>query len=636
MLALCHPRLTVACRAWGVCVSVGKDVDDTLALLYLGRLAQIGRIRLVGVITTGGRTAERAELALELLDAVLRTGVNQCELAPPVQSRVSVVAGANEPLSAGAEGGSDWQNAPLVVRGEQRPDAGLRGELSDPDEAARFILHACTTCHGWLRVLVLGPVTDLARAARLDAALLRSGIVSLHLQGQLIPGSSASDGPLVPDPEAYNIRCDVAGATEALAAFDGGSTRFFAVGKHAAYRTPIAASDFRRWDGGAGHWLPRPKLLETALTGIRQLARDAPATFERACGIAPDALPPSDSTDAFVDVLPHVSCPYDVLAAMTILPDVCDKFFDATYVLQEPGGRRVGLIGHADTENCNIRDPEAIRTHIVDTIGAALSRGYTGVPCEGDAPAQVDVPKELRRAQSASRLASPASLAGWEVRPRPRTSDSPGAALSDALPPALVICVGTANKRKLAAVKAACGDVGINHVQVVGVHTASGVPGQPIGGTESFGGALNRARQARAQQPDADVWIGLENGLISQGAVVLGARVRAPGGELCGLPPAATPVWTDTATCAVLCKWSGDTPSLGVSHGPQVPFYGRSCPDDPAQREGGGDGDWLAQYVGYFFTRQKSFDTAMHHTQDVVSRDETLRAAVRCSLARFA
>jgi inosine/xanthosine triphosphatase len=46
-----------------------------------------------------------------------------------------------------------------------------------------------------------------------------------------------------------------------------------------------------------------------------------------------------------------------------------------------------------------------------------------------------------------------------------------------------------------------------------GVTVASGVPEQPLSDMETLQGALNRAQNAREQEPQADYWVGIEGGV---------------------------------------------------------------------------------------------------------------------------
>lgn len=54
--------------------------------------------------------------------------------------------------------------------------------------------------------------------------------------------------------------------------------------------------------------------------------------------------------------------------------------------------------------------------------------------------------------------------------------------------------------------------------EVEGVSVGSGVSDQPLSDDETYTGAFNRAMNAKAAQPDADYWVGLEGGIETKGA----------------------------------------------------------------------------------------------------------------------
>lgn len=95
----------------------------------------------------------------------------------------------------------------------------------------------------------------------------------------------------------------------------------------------------------------------------------------------------------------------------------------------------------------------------------------------------------------------------------------------------VVIASGNPVKRRatLEAVKVALGQ---DEVDSVTVDVASGVPQQPVGDEETLRGARNRAEAARQERPNANLWVGVEGGVIERdGAldcmawiVVLGRR----------------------------------------------------------------------------------------------------------------
>ncbi|MGW0232343.1 DUF84 family protein [Actinopolymorpha singaporensis] len=95
----------------------------------------------------------------------------------------------------------------------------------------------------------------------------------------------------------------------------------------------------------------------------------------------------------------------------------------------------------------------------------------------------------------------------------------------------VVIASGNPVKRRatLEAVKVALGE---DEVDSVTVDVASGVAHQPVGDEETLRGARNRAEAARQERPNANLWVGVEGGVVERdGAldcmawiVVLGRR----------------------------------------------------------------------------------------------------------------
>ncbi|KAK4647945.1 hypothetical protein QC763_105830 [Podospora pseudopauciseta] len=53
--------------------------------------------------------------------------------------------------------------------------------------------------------------------------------------------------------------------------------------------------------------------------------------------------------------------------------------------------------------------------------------------------------------------------------------------------------------------------------QVSGVSVPSDVPDQPLSDQETLQGALNRIKNARSLEPDADFWVGVEGGVNPEG-----------------------------------------------------------------------------------------------------------------------
>ncbi|MCX6789181.1 MAG: DUF84 family protein [Candidatus Gribaldobacteria bacterium] len=74
------------------------------------------------------------------------------------------------------------------------------------------------------------------------------------------------------------------------------------------------------------------------------------------------------------------------------------------------------------------------------------------------------------------------------------------------------IVLGSISQHKIEAVKQACQQLGLETI-VSGVKAASGQNEQPVGLSETYQGALNRAQGAKEQNPEAVV-IGIENGIF--------------------------------------------------------------------------------------------------------------------------
>ena len=76
------------------------------------------------------------------------------------------------------------------------------------------------------------------------------------------------------------------------------------------------------------------------------------------------------------------------------------------------------------------------------------------------------------------------------------------------------ITVASLNPVKLRAAQAAFQQIfPRQRFAVAGVAVPSGVPDQPMSLAETLQGARNRAENARAAQPDADYWVGIEGGI---------------------------------------------------------------------------------------------------------------------------
>lgn len=95
------------------------------------------------------------------------------------------------------------------------------------------------------------------------------------------------------------------------------------------------------------------------------------------------------------------------------------------------------------------------------------------------------------------------------------------------------VILGSESELKLRAVTRALNGLGV-HSETIGYKTGSGVSVQPQGMREIFRGATNRAMMVRGAYPDADLWIGIESGIVCEFACwydLAGVVVVGPGGK---------------------------------------------------------------------------------------------------------
>jgi inosine/xanthosine triphosphatase len=76
-----------------------------------------------------------------------------------------------------------------------------------------------------------------------------------------------------------------------------------------------------------------------------------------------------------------------------------------------------------------------------------------------------------------------------------------------------LIIVGSKNPVKISSTEAAFHQAFVGSFLVEGLNVGSGVSDQPFGDVETFEGAMNRAKNAKAVFPEADYWVGIEGGV---------------------------------------------------------------------------------------------------------------------------
>ncbi|MFF2620741.1 nucleoside hydrolase [Oerskovia jenensis] len=163
-------------------------VDDTLALAYLLASPEID---LVGVGTVSGNVsaAQAARNTLDLLDLAGRPDV-------------PVALGAHDRLTSTYGGGVPHIHGHNGVGDVELPRAQREVEQQD---AAAFLVELARAHEGRLRIVAVGPLTNLAKALELEPAL--PGMVrEVTIMGgaALVPGnvSAVAEANVAGDPEA--------------------------------------------------------------------------------------------------------------------------------------------------------------------------------------------------------------------------------------------------------------------------------------------------------------------------------------------------------------------------------------------------------------------------------------------------
>ncbi len=166
-------------------------IDDSLALAYL---LSTPRVRIVGIGTVSGNTnaAQAARNSLALL-----------ELAG--HHDVPVAIGAHDPLNGVYDGGVPEIHGVNGIGGVQIADAARPVE---PQTAAELLIRLSHEYAGLLRVVTVGPMTNIALALALDPTLPER-IVEVTTMGgaALAPGnvSAVSEANIWNDPEAAQL-----------------------------------------------------------------------------------------------------------------------------------------------------------------------------------------------------------------------------------------------------------------------------------------------------------------------------------------------------------------------------------------------------------------------------------------------
>jgi purine nucleosidase len=163
-------------------------IDDSLALAYLLASPQV---ELVGVGTVSGNVGA-LQCARNTLDLLALAG----------RSDIPVAIGAHDPLAGAYDGGVPHIHGLNGVGDIELPDSGL---VPVGEDGAEFLVRLAKEHGGALRIVAVGPLTNLARALELEPAL--PGLVrDVTIMGgaAVVPGnvSAVAEANIAGDPEA--------------------------------------------------------------------------------------------------------------------------------------------------------------------------------------------------------------------------------------------------------------------------------------------------------------------------------------------------------------------------------------------------------------------------------------------------
>jgi inosine-uridine nucleoside N-ribohydrolase len=218
---------------------IGRDIDDTLALLALVAYQREGLTDLVGVVATGGLGKERARLTRGWLR---RLGL-----------------GDHIPVAACMKPGREVCDIESFETPSE-DDAKIY-----PNSAADLILKLAKVHKGRLQIFAVAPLSSLADAIETPEGLntVRKGVSWIHIQGQAI----VENNVMKPDFQAFNLS-ENKPASEAVFEKLQRFIPFRLLGKHAAYRVSLTREDFMQWDKTL---VPQGCLIRSVKKGLEGL-----------------------------------------------------------------------------------------------------------------------------------------------------------------------------------------------------------------------------------------------------------------------------------------------------------------------------------------------------------------------------
>jgi purine nucleosidase len=181
--------------AFPIYLDCDTGIDDALALAYL-LASPLASVKGIGTVSGNVSAAVGARNTLDLL-----------ELAGSAD--IPVACGAHDPLGGSFGGGAPWVHGSNGVGEVELPPAGASLVA---ESAAEMLVRLARLYPGELRVVAIGPLTNLAEALRLEPSL-PSLVESVTVMG----GAALAPGNITPVAEA-NIWNDPEAAALVLAA----------------------------------------------------------------------------------------------------------------------------------------------------------------------------------------------------------------------------------------------------------------------------------------------------------------------------------------------------------------------------------------------------------------------------------
>jgi inosine-uridine nucleoside N-ribohydrolase len=255
---------------------IGRDIDDTLALLALRGYEIQKKIEVVGVVTCSGSGKDRAKL--------LRLWMNGLGFRPEIPLAVSEDTKFTLPVDSEKCLFPDgWDQLYVKPENSERKGGNLIVELARKHKKN-------------LHILVIGPLTPLAMAVKYNADIVAK-VAKIWIQGN----AKTSNYQLIPDDIGYNIKVD-SEASEYVFKHLNGRVNFGLVGKFAAYQVGLLKNDFQELDEKLGvHGM----MTDVATKSIASFRKQCPKIFDR-------LYPNNDKVEC-------LSYPYDALLVVAMV-----------------------------------------------------------------------------------------------------------------------------------------------------------------------------------------------------------------------------------------------------------------------------------------------------------------------------